>query len=81
MNVVREIEKLNAAELEMGISLEASWHWKYRDSNYVFVGGLDYALTEGDLLCVFSQFGEIKHLVRGGRTRRKKQEEEDDERG
>ncbi|KAK2501220.1 hypothetical protein MC885_016191 [Smutsia gigantea] len=29
------------------------------DSACIFVGGLAYELTEGDILCVFSQYGEI----------------------
>ena len=44
------------------ISLEGSWHWQYRKSNYVYVGGLSYDLTEGDLEIVMSQFGIITDL-------------------
>ena len=29
------------------------------DSAYVFIGGLSYDLTEGDVLTILSQFGEI----------------------
>ena len=32
---------------------------KYKDSAYVFIGGLDYEMNEGDTVIVFSQFGEI----------------------
>jgi RNA-binding motif protein, X-linked 2 len=37
-----------------------------RASAWVFVGGMSYELTEGDLLCVMSQWGEIEdvNLVR-----------------
>ena len=49
MNKIRDVERLNQAELESGVSLQGSWHWAYRASNYVFVGGLPYDLTEGDL--------------------------------
>jgi RNA recognition motif. (a.k.a. RRM, RBD, or RNP domain) len=37
-----------------------------RSSAWVFVGGMSYELTEGDLLCVMSQWGEIEdvNLVR-----------------
>eukprot|EP01083_Nonionella_stella_P112036 329097_1 len=59
MNVIREIEKINIREAELGISAAASWHAKYKDSAYIFVGGLDYNLTEGDIICVFSQCGEV----------------------
>jgi hypothetical protein len=43
-----------------------------RHSAYVFVGGLDYELTEGDVLAVFAQYGEIVdvHLVRDKATGR-----------
>ncbi|KAG1170286.1 hypothetical protein G6F70_007825 [Rhizopus microsporus] len=27
------------------------------------VGGLDYGLTEGDIVCIFSQYGEIMHII------------------
>jgi RNA-binding motif X-linked protein 2 len=36
----------------------ASWHAEYK-SAYIFVGGLNDSLTEGDLIVVFSQFGEV----------------------
>lgn len=44
----------------------ASWHQMYKNSSWIFVGGLDTELTEGDVICVFSQYGEINniHLVR-----------------
>ena len=34
----------------------------YRDSAWLFIGGLPYELTEGDVLSVFSQYGEIVHI-------------------
>jgi len=44
----------------------ASWHNKYAQSAWIYVGNLDVALSEGDVICVCSQFGEISdvHLVR-----------------
>ena len=49
---------------------KASWHDRYKHSAYVFAGGLAYELTEGDLLAVFSQYGEVVdvHLVRDKKT-------------
>jgi RNA recognition motif-containing protein len=40
------------------------------DSAYIFVGGLDYELTEGDVITVFSQYGEVMdvHLPREKET-------------
>ncbi len=39
-------------------SPEASWHADYRDTAYIFIGGLPFDLTEGDIVTIFSQFGE-----------------------
>ncbi|KAI6100232.1 hypothetical protein EDD16DRAFT_287711 [Pisolithus croceorrhizus] len=57
MNVVREINKINERELALGVS--ASWHDEYKDSAYIFIGGLHYDLTEGDIITIFSQYGEV----------------------
>jgi RNA-binding motif X-linked protein 2 len=59
----RYIEKLNSIELETGMINSASWHDEFSDSAYIYVGGLPYELTEGDLLAVFSQYGEIEDIV------------------
>lgn len=32
---------------------------KYKDSAYIYVGGFPYEMTEGDIVIVFSQYGEI----------------------
>ncbi|KAI9916793.1 hypothetical protein PsorP6_017086 [Peronosclerospora sorghi] len=74
MNVVAEIQRLNERELALNVPLSASWHDKYRDSAWIFVGGLPLVLTEGDVLCVLSQFGEIEdlHLVREAKTGKSK---------
>ncbi|KAN0126743.1 hypothetical protein V8E52_000383 [Russula decolorans] len=58
MNVVREINKINERELELGVG-SASWHDEYKDSAYIFIGGLHYDLTEGDVITIFSQYGEV----------------------
>lgn len=72
MNVVAEIARINEQELALGVPFAASWHQKYRSSAWVFVGGLPFELSEGDVLCVLSQFGEIEdvHLVRDETTGR-----------
>ncbi|ETW84103.1 hypothetical protein HETIRDRAFT_28234, partial [Heterobasidion irregulare TC 32-1] len=57
-SVVREINKINQIELELGTS-GASWHDEYKDSAYIFVGGLHFDLTEGDVITIFSQYGEV----------------------
>lgn len=42
----------------------------YRDTAWIFIGGLAPQLTEGDIICCFSQFGEIEdlHLIRDEAT-------------
>ena len=56
MNVIREITRINEAELKHNISLKGSWHYKYINSAYVFLAGIDYDLTEGDVICIASQY-------------------------
>uniref|UniRef100_A0AAV1UUC5 RRM domain-containing protein n=1 Tax=Peronospora matthiolae TaxID=2874970 RepID=A0AAV1UUC5_9STRA len=74
MNVVAEIQRLNERELELNVPLSGSWHQKYRESAWIFLGGLSFELSEGDVLCVLSQFGEVEdlHLVRDGKTGKSK---------
>ncbi|VDP87795.1 unnamed protein product [Echinostoma caproni] len=62
---------LNERELRLGYTgTLSSWHRQYKDSAWIFIGGLNYELTEGDLICVFSQYGEIVNinLVRDRKT-------------
>ena len=55
--------KMNEKELEMGLSgTKNSWHQEYKDSAWVFLGGLPYEMTEGDIICMFSQYGEPVHI-------------------
>ncbi|KAK9452996.1 hypothetical protein V1511DRAFT_110149 [Dipodascopsis uninucleata] len=61
-NHQRRIAKLNEQELEAGISDSASWHNDYKDSAYIFIGGLPYNLNEGDVLTIFSQYGNPVHI-------------------
>lgn len=66
---------MNERELHLGYTgTESSWHRQYKDSAWIFVGGLSYDLTEGDVICVFSQYGEIANinLVRDADTGRSK---------
>ncbi|XXQ34356.1 RRM domain-containing protein [Plasmodiophora brassicae] len=62
MNRIKEIERINKVEVEAGVSDAGSWHAQYKSSAYVIASGLDYRLSEGDLLVVFSQCGEIVDL-------------------
>lgn len=55
MSTIKEIQRLNDEELKRGISFEASWHWQYRSSSWIYVGGLYNQLSVGDVIAVFSQ--------------------------
>ncbi|XVE59398.1 hypothetical protein DITRI_Ditri05aG0043500 [Diplodiscus trichospermus] len=74
LTLVKRLQNITAKEADLGIAEEASWHAKYKDSAYIFVGGLPFDLTEGDLLAVFSQYGEIVdvNLVRDKGTGKSK---------
>jgi RNA-binding motif X-linked protein 2 len=69
---VKNQQKATALEIRAGFSEAASWHAKFKHSAYIFTGGLDFDLTEGDLLAVFAQYGEIVdvNLVRDKATGR-----------
>lgn len=58
MNSIRAIQKLNKRELEEGITPEGSWHTDYRDTAFIYIGGLPFELSEGDIITIFSQYGE-----------------------
>lgn len=84
MNSIRQIKELNQKELENGVyvitsslnpthihrSPEASWHVDYRDTAYIYIGGLPLELSEGDVITIFSQYGEptFINLVRDKET-------------
>jgi len=59
---IRLINELNLKELKQGVKPENSWHQQYKDSAWVYAGNLAYNLTEGDLITVFSQWGEISNI-------------------
>ena len=67
---IKNTQKVTRAEIDLGLSEKASWHDRFKHSAYVFVGGLPFELTEGDLLAVFAQCGEVAdvHLVRDKKT-------------
>ncbi|XP_031633077.1 RNA-binding motif protein, X-linked 2 [Contarinia nasturtii] len=57
---MKNVTKLSENELKRGGT--SSWHDEYKNSAWIFVGGLPYDLTEGDVIAVFSQFGEIVNI-------------------
>jgi len=74
MNVVKEISRINELEIRNEINLSGSWHDQYKDSAYIFIGGIPYDLSEQDVICVFSQYGEVVdfNLVRDKETGKSK---------
>lgn len=77
MNPLTQIkwtQAINAKEADLGISEEASWHARYKNSAYIYAGGLAFDLTEGDLLAVFAQYGEVVdvNLIRDKSTGKSK---------
>lgn len=69
MNSIRDIQRRNEQELELGLVGSGSWHEQYKgawradaDSAYIYVGGLPYDVTEGDVITIFSQFGEVVNI-------------------
>lgn len=57
-----------------GRSPDASWHVDYRDTAYIYIGGLPFELSEGDIITIFSQFGEPTYvdLIRDKETGKSK---------
>ncbi|MEN2497111.1 MAG: RNA-binding motif protein, X-linked 2 [Marteilia pararefringens] len=64
---VRAINNLNERNLRDGEI--KSWHSEYRKSAWIHVSKLDYNLSEGDIIAVFSQYGEIV-MIELGRDRK-----------
>ncbi|KAK2961479.1 putative RNA-binding motif protein, X-linked 2 [Blattamonas nauphoetae] len=63
MQKINRIKELSEDDLRHGLQYgKGSWHDTYRHSAWIHVGGLDYGLSEGDLLQVFSQYGEITEI-------------------
>lgn len=77
MNNIREIESITERELNCGIFggiSKGSWHEKYKESAWVFLGGFPTELSEGDIICVMSQWGELEdiNLVRDKESNKSK---------
>ncbi|XP_023017441.2 RNA-binding motif protein, X-linked 2 isoform X1 [Leptinotarsa decemlineata] len=53
---------LKLSEQELRTKNKTSWHDQYKDSAWIFVGGLPYDLSEGDIICIFSQYGEVVNV-------------------
>ena len=62
MNSIRQIQRLNDLELQNCTPPNGSWHTDYRDTAYIHIGGLPFDLSEGDVLTIFSQYGNPVHI-------------------
>ncbi len=74
MNSIRQTQALNKRELENAVPPSASWHADYRDTAYVYIGGLPFDVSEGDIVTIFSQYGNPTHvnLIRDKETGKSK---------
>ncbi|KAL7068117.1 RNA recognition motif family protein [Cryptosporidium serpentis] len=68
------VKSLSDLEYNKGYNTENSWHLTYKNSAYIYIGGLNYGLTEGDIVIVFSQWGEPidVNLIRDPKTGKSK---------
>jgi len=62
MNAIRQTQLLNKRELENATPPSASWHADYRDTAWIYIGGFPLDLSEGDIITIFSQYGNPTHL-------------------
>jgi RNA-binding motif X-linked protein 2 len=74
MNAIRQTQKLNERELELVTPPQGSWHRDYQDTAFIYVGGLPFELSEGDIITIFSQYGEpvFINLIRDKETGKSK---------
>lgn len=68
---IRNTQRVSKQEIELGL-LDSSWHDRFKHSAYIYVGGLPFELTEGDILAICSQYGEIVdiNLVKDAKTKK-----------
>ena len=59
------VKRLVENELERVTQPSASWHAHYAKSAYIYIGNLDPRLTEGDVITVCSQFGDVVDINLG----------------
>ncbi|KAL7720715.1 U2 snRNP component IST3 [Entamoeba marina] len=59
----KNIQRLSDQDLKFGADEENSWHYRYRDNNEIYIGGIADELNEGDMIVVFSQYGEVIDIM------------------
>ena len=62
MNTIKQINQINQKELISNTSYKSSWHYDYRDTNYLYIGNIPFNLTEKDIIKIFSQYGIPTHI-------------------
>uniref|UniRef100_A0A914XV33 RRM domain-containing protein n=1 Tax=Panagrolaimus superbus TaxID=310955 RepID=A0A914XV33_9BILA len=69
---IRQQNELNKKEIELNYAGDKgkSWHKQYATSAWIYAGSLPFDLNEGDIIAVFSQYGEIVNinLIRDRKT-------------
>ncbi|ABN67796.2 predicted protein [Scheffersomyces stipitis CBS 6054] len=62
MNSIQKINAINQKELATNTSYKASWHYDYRDTNYIYIGNIASDIEEKDIITIFSQYGVPTHI-------------------
>ena len=63
MNVIAEITRINQLELDKRlVNTPALWHQKYNQCDWVYYGNQPTSLSEGNIIGVMSQYGEIEDI-------------------
>ena len=63
MNKIKQINQINQKELASSTTTyKSSWHYDYRDTNYIFINNIPTSIKAHDLVIIFSQYGIPTHL-------------------
>ncbi|KAI5960355.1 uncharacterized protein KGF55_004647 [Candida pseudojiufengensis] len=63
MNKIKQINQINQKELKStNTNYKSSWHYDYRDTNYIYIGNIPTKIKYKDIIIIFSQFGIPTHL-------------------
>jgi RNA-binding motif protein, X-linked 2 len=56
---IKSRQRQREQEVLQGLSDKASYHNDFSSSAYIYAGQISFKLTEGDLLAIFSEYGEV----------------------
>ncbi|KAI5953396.1 hypothetical protein KGF54_002768 [Candida jiufengensis] len=63
MNKIKLINQINQKELKShNLTYKSSWHYDYRDTNYIYIGNIPQTIKYKDIIIIFSQYGIPTHL-------------------